>query len=301
MSLRPGTTLSALAVLCFSVSFAAQGAGGGAGHPVVSDPPAVDRGFPPGMEGVQIPSGDATMNGQMYVANGPGPHPTVLLLHGFPGDEKSLDLARALQRAGFNILFFHYRGAWGSGGTYSLPGQVEDVKAALVFLRQPEVAEQFRVDPTRLMTVGHSLGGFNALITGVEDPEIICTVAMAPANLGASMARSLEGEPPPGVNVPVNGLAGYTSASLAREIAEGQPRFDVAARMGAMSGRPLLIVSADKDATATPERVAALADAARAAGVSPFDHVVLDGDHSFNWTRVELSRVIVDWTTEHCM
>ncbi len=295
------TAISVLAVLCFGVSLAAQGAGGSTRHPVVSDPPTVDRSFPPGMEGVQIPSGNATMNGQMYVANGPGPHPTVLLLHGFPGDEKSLDLARALQRAGFNILFFHYRGAWGSGGTYSLPGQVEDVKAALAFLRKPEVTEQFRVDPTRLMTVGHSLGGFNALITGVEEPEIICTVAMAPANLGASMARSLESGPPPGANVPVNGLGGYTSASLVREIVEGQPRFDVAARMGEMSGRPLLIVSADKDAEATPERVGVLVDAAREAGVSPFDHVVLDGDHSFNWTRVELSRVIVDWMTEHCM
>ena len=38
----------------------------------------------------------------------------VLLLHGFPGNEKNLDLAQDLRADGFNVLFFHYRGAWGS-------------------------------------------------------------------------------------------------------------------------------------------------------------------------------------------
>ena len=49
--------------------------------------------------------------GMMLGANGQGPHPTIVLLHGFPGNEKNLDLAQSLRRAGYNVLFFHYRGA----------------------------------------------------------------------------------------------------------------------------------------------------------------------------------------------
>jgi uncharacterized protein len=36
----------------------------------------------------------------------------VLLAH-----QRNLDLAHAMRRAGWNVVFFHYQGAWGSGGT----------------------------------------------------------------------------------------------------------------------------------------------------------------------------------------
>jgi hypothetical protein len=32
----------------------------------------------------------------IYIASGAGPHPTVLMLHGFPGNEKNLDLAHSV-------------------------------------------------------------------------------------------------------------------------------------------------------------------------------------------------------------
>lgn len=46
---------------------------------------------------VAVPSGEVTMNAALYVAAGEGPHPTVLLLHGFPGNEQNLDLAQAMR------------------------------------------------------------------------------------------------------------------------------------------------------------------------------------------------------------
>ena len=50
---------------------------------------------------------------------GKGPHPTAILLHGFPGYDDPIDLAHALRRCGMNVLRFHYRGCWGVKGTYS--------------------------------------------------------------------------------------------------------------------------------------------------------------------------------------
>jgi pimeloyl-ACP methyl ester carboxylesterase len=45
-----------------------------------------------------IPSHGAKMYSVIYIASGAGPHPTVLMLHGFPGNEKNLDLAYSIRR-----------------------------------------------------------------------------------------------------------------------------------------------------------------------------------------------------------
>ena len=68
------------------------------------------------------------VNGLAYIAAGAGAHPTVVLFHGFPGIEKNLDLAHAIRRAGWNVVTLNYRGSWGSPGTYSFKGNLEDAR-----------------------------------------------------------------------------------------------------------------------------------------------------------------------------
>jgi len=65
------------------------------GHPTTADAATVDWAFPPTMGELSFESGGCKLNGFMYVANGPGPHPTVVILHGYPGNERNLDPARA--------------------------------------------------------------------------------------------------------------------------------------------------------------------------------------------------------------
>src|SRR6266850_2479545 len=102
-----------------------------------ADPSPVDTAYPSVTRAVLIPSGDVRLNGVLYMAQGRGVHPTVVFLHGFPGDEKNLDLAQAVRRAGFNSLVFYYRGAWGSPGTYSYSHVLADVTATLTWLHEP--------------------------------------------------------------------------------------------------------------------------------------------------------------------
>jgi predicted alpha/beta-fold hydrolase len=56
------------------------------------------------MDSFQIPSHGSPMNAFVYIAAGAGPHPVVVLLHGFPGNEKNLDLAQDIRRAGWDVL-----------------------------------------------------------------------------------------------------------------------------------------------------------------------------------------------------
>src|SRR5262245_56084827 len=62
---------------------------------VISDP-APDPVQAPRSAQVLIPSGGVGMNGMFYLSGGRGPHPTFVLLHGFPGNEQNLDLAQAI-------------------------------------------------------------------------------------------------------------------------------------------------------------------------------------------------------------
>ena len=115
------------------------------------------------LQPVRIPSDGALLNGFVYVASGEGPHPVVILLHGLPGYERNLDIAQDIRRAGWDVLYFDYRGSWGSPGTFSLSHCIEDAAAAIAFLRRPSVAKNLRADSSRIALVGHSTGGFVAV------------------------------------------------------------------------------------------------------------------------------------------
>src|SRR5580700_12335767 len=110
------------------------------------------------MQELQIPSHGALLNGFVYVAAGAGPHPAVILLHGFPGNERNLDLAQDIRRAGWDVLYFDYRGSWGSTGEFSFTHGIEDTAAAIDYLRSPAMARTLRLDPSRIVLIGHSMG-----------------------------------------------------------------------------------------------------------------------------------------------
>src|SRR5512139_3091059 len=165
-------------------SCAAQRAARQIDHPTTADAAAVDSAFPPTMGELSFESGGSKLNGLMYVANGPGPHPTVVILHGYPGNERNLDLAQAMRRAGMNVLYFDYRGTWGSGGEFSIAHALEDVAKAVERAHSKEWASAYRADPDRVALVGHSLGGFLGAITAAEDDRIACFAFLAGADLG---------------------------------------------------------------------------------------------------------------------
>lgn len=113
---------------------------------IFADPPA-DAQNPPRMEVPHIPSGGVAINGVAYLAAGAGPKPTLVICHGWPGNEKNLDLAQALRRAGWNAITFNYRGSWGSPGAFRFAQVPEDARAVLAFLRDPARARALGADP----------------------------------------------------------------------------------------------------------------------------------------------------------
>lgn len=106
---------------------------------------------------------------------------TVLLLHGLPGNERNLDLAQDLRRNGRNVIYFNYRGSWGSQGEFLFSRLTEDVKHVMDFFSTPENSEKYRIKTDSFILFGHSMGGMVALLSGAKDKRVrkiaICSLA----------------------------------------------------------------------------------------------------------------------------
>ncbi len=146
--------------------------------------PVPDKAHPARMEVLHIPSGSVEINGVAYLAGGPGPHPTVVICHGWPGNEKNLDLAQAVRRAGWNAITFNYRGAWGSPGAFRFAQNPQDAKAVLAFLRDPANAAKLGIDTKNIAIMGHSMGGWVTTLVASEDGKLIGAGLISAANMG---------------------------------------------------------------------------------------------------------------------
>lgn len=263
--------------------------------PAIADP-AIDSAHPAGMTAFVMPAQEGAMNALLYTAAGPGPHPTLLLLHGFPGNEQNLDLAQAARRAGWNVLTLHYRGSWGSPGAFSFGNAAGDARTALAWLRDPANVAKFAIDPARIAVAGHSMGGFMAADAAADDPSVAGLFLLDPWDIG-SLAAGLgtpEGRAAwraeAAADLPP--LSGTSEQALADEIVAGAERFDLASRVASFGNRPLAIYGAERGIA---DHGRASVEAAREAGNRHVSGGVWDTDHSFSDRRIALSMALVDW------
>src|ERR1700675_3304679 len=135
--------------------------------------PAADAAHPAAMSVLHIPSHGVLINGLVYSPSGAGLHPTLVICHGLPGNEKNLDLAQAVRRAGWNAVTFNYRGSWGSPGSFRFAQNLQDADAVLSYLRNPANALKLGIDPTRIAIAGHSMGGWVVAHTAAHDHALI--------------------------------------------------------------------------------------------------------------------------------
>lgn len=106
-----------------------------------------------------------------------GPHPTVVLCHGFCGIQPILlpAFAEAFTRAGFATVTFDYRGFGDSGGERGrlVPAmQIEDILSVVAW-----VGEQPALDAGRIGVWGTSFGGCHIFAAAAQDARIKCMVS----------------------------------------------------------------------------------------------------------------------------
>ncbi len=290
---RWASVLAAASALMLAVPAAALPAA------IAADPP-IDRANPASGGGIQFTSHGEHINAQLYLPAGAGLHPAVILLHGLPGNEQNLDLARAMQRAGWAVVTFHYRGSWGSGGKFTLEGGCDDVDSLLAEIESPSGPAKWHVDSKRIVIMGHSYGGFVAACASQRHPEFVATGLIAPwdvsydarefARLSVAQAR----EKASAAFNDVDGrLTGADAQSLMTSIRDHGAALDLEAKASALVGRPLLLATATRD---DPDDQA-IGFRAAIGGLSNarMTYRLFETDHGFNDQRIALEAFVLDW------
>jgi alpha-beta hydrolase superfamily lysophospholipase len=203
----------------------------------------------PGALGGSFTKTDATLTASdgvplaysLYVPDGTGPFPAVMLFHGLGQNRSAEDgFASALASDGYVALAPDARGHGASGGTFSLDGprEIQDVRELFgVLAARPDV------DPKAIGAFGVSLGGglvWNATAAGVPfaaiEPDITWTdlaSALAPESLPKTGAIFLF----------ANSVAGKIDPSLAAllpDLLAGRNLPPILAALRSRSSRPAL-------------------------------------------------------------
>lgn len=240
--------------------------------------PVIDLTPSAGLEQALFYSHDCKLIGGLYIAANDSPRPTAIMLHGVPGVEKNLDIASALRDAGWNCLYFHYRGCWGSEGDYSFGGLVDDVRAATDWA----VAHPL-VDAARLVLMGSSMGGYATMAAAAGDERYRALIPMCPlvdpraVPLTHDMATEFAAM-----------LNGVTTDQLLEQWEHLQSLPALADGIGT---RPVLLLSGDRDEFFPPAHMQLLVDALPNVEWQRF----AQADHIFSTVRPQLTRAILDW------
>jgi acetyl esterase/lipase len=269
----------------------AAAAGAQAVSPAIyTDPPAGV--VPPArMTALRIPTHGVQVNGIIYQAAGPGPHPTLVICHGLPGNERNLDLAQAVRRAGWNSVTFNYRGSWGSPGSFRFLQNLEDAAAVLAYLRDPANAKLLGVDASRIVIAGHSMGGWVAVHTASHDHGVagLITISAADVAKQGDWPRDKLLELMAGSMAPLAGVTPESMADDAHALGKGLHFENEAA---GLTATPFLALTADDDLAPDTD---SLVTAIKAGGGHEVTAIHVATDHSWSDHRIALQDIVIRW------
>jgi len=245
---------------------------------------------PAGIVELQIPSSGSTLYGFAYTANGEGLHPTVVLLHGLPGNERNLDVAQNLRRGGYNVVYFNYRGSWGSEGKYSFPNNLEDTEAVINYITDSLNRGRLKVDTARIALIGHSMGAGVALLNGINNRNIKAVAGISVFNpytvlQGNSTAANLLQLRE---YILTLGMLNTEAEAFLREMVTHLNEYNIE-QMVATTQKPLLVIDEHKNNEYL----------AKYSKKENLTYKIWDTDHAFTNRRVALSIELKSWLDQN--
>jgi uncharacterized protein len=234
--------------------------------------------------------------------------PTVILLHGFPGNASSpYGLAERLVKNGINVLVFNYEGSFNSEGIFTWENCLNDIGVAITFLKQKDNMQQFKVDTSKIFVCGCSLGAALTLSAAVHNSEIRKIIAVVGGNDLSIYLQKMKSDPgfrkalvkriaaarPP--NGPIRGDSVYIQNYFDR-IMSNYEYFDLIKNAEKLKNRDILFITGWLDTTVPMEEFI----------VPTYRHLknlnpetvsikAFETEHTFANKREELANSISEW------
>jgi pimeloyl-ACP methyl ester carboxylesterase len=256
---------------------------------IYTDPPS-DAAHSAGMAVLHITSHGVQINGIIYTPSGAGPHRTIIICHGLPGNEKNLDLAQAARRFGWNAVTFNYRGSWGSPGHYSFANDLEDADAVLAYLESPANAARLGIDTKHIVLAGHSLGGWVTTQAAAHHPELAGAVLISAADMAEAASQPRQRV----IGLMMENMESLngTAEGIADEAIAGVRTHTFTSAAPGLAKLPLLVLTSNDGLAPNAQ---ALAQAVTAAGNSHVTVIHADTDHGWSDKRIFLEATVLNW------
>jgi len=253
---------------------------------------------------VTFKSKGANIHAVFYQAHGVRPLPTVILCHGFPGNNTDvLGLGERLMKEGFGALAFNYRGTWGSEGTFTMANSVEDATAAVHYVKSAVAVQEFNIDPSSIVFIGASFGGGVALLSSLNDPAVTRVVYIAGGDFGElarmmrqniDFRRAIEKSIDQGISG--SNFRAPKAQDLIVEMLADEDKYDLVKHAEQLSRKEILLIGGWRDQTnAIEHHLLPLLRALQKHGAKRMQVEVFDTDHSFSNVRSQLTDKIVSW------
>jgi pimeloyl-ACP methyl ester carboxylesterase len=231
-----------------------------------------------------IPSGNSMIAGQIYSANGLQKHPTLLLLHGYPGNERNLDIAQVVRSHGWNVIYFNYRGSWGSQGKFSFKNCVEDVVNVVAFCNKYQ--DSLKIDTSNIVLFGHSMGGWVCLKALQELPTVKKGFALSTWDIAKDFKNVSNEKEMLRIATDPNIAGKYfvlntSLKDLYTPVIQNQTYFNLLNEGKSLADKQIIMIDEH-------EKNQQLADKIKESNQSYFDYSVWQTDHSFTNKRVSL-------------
>ena len=253
---------------------------------------------------VVFESKDANVHGLFYKAFGVKPLATVVLCHGFPGNNTDVHgLGERLMKEGFSALFFNYRGTWESEGLFTFANSLEDALSAVRYVTSSVAVREFDVDPSNVTVIGHSYGGSIALLGSLNYPvvrRVVCTFGTNPSEVGRMMQESdefrramLEGFDQ---DISDSGIRSPKAEELFAEIFADMDKYDLVKHAEALSYKDILLIGGWRDQWCPIEHhILPLFRALQRHGAKQVQIEMFDVAHSFANVKSQVADRIVSW------
>ncbi len=249
------------------------------------------------------------LKGKFYPAEGEGPFTTVILLHGFPGNETDvLGVGKRLSETGINALTFNYSGTYQSEELYGFINTQKDIKAAYDFIHQPGTINEYKIDKARIILGGYSYGGGMALTYAANHLEIKSVFSIAGTDHGEFFREYFRNNrfkqmidkifeqlaaPTGPVRFPEGGMPKDMNEET---IAAADSTFDLRKCAPLLSSRNILLIAGWNDVNVTIDNhILPLYRALQKEKADKVTIVAFQDDHSFKKVRNELAEVIINW------
>lgn len=229
------------------------------------------------------------------------PSATVLLVPGWGGGPTDvLGIGQALSSEDVAVVVLTPRGWHGSQGTATFANALDDIAAALAWIRDSERTD---LNSSNIVLGGHSWGGGVSLAYGARDSTVPRLFSVAGTDHGIFI-RAYESDPDyaaalhealTATSAPKGPIRFDVDGTL-RELAEGQAIYGLLENVDRLADRSIMLIGGWEDENVTvDETLLPLYRALREASAEDVTFRVHHADHGFGSVRSELYTDLLAW------